>query len=250
MSLITVHSSLTSVFLLLFGSTVFAVTSPANAESQRDKTATSAVVESPAPKRGLNFAVGNRGLESLSFNGQSFLDSPRSGELRLEKSVLSAAIDALLSHASSPIPTPNKQRDAVDLVYPWGRVSCVYGKQGDKMTMRIEISNAGEKEIDELSLRLMDLNFPSVPGGGTLEAGMFGFGFKDTASDLHQYPSVPSAADPQFVVPLVRADYGTGALNFCSDDLECSVGVLHSTNPAARTTYPFVITCHDIKLRA
>src|SRR5207249_11282103 len=167
--------------------------------------------------------------------------------LRLEKSVLSAAIDALLSHASSPIPTPNKQRDAVDLVYPWGRVSCVYGKQGDKMTMRIEISNAGAKEIDEFSLRLMDLNFPSVPGGGTLEAGMFGFGFKDTASHLHQYPSVPSAADPRFVVPIVRVDYGTGALNFCSDDLECSVDVPHSTNFPARTSYPLVITCRGIK---
>jgi hypothetical protein len=108
--------------------------------------------QSPAAKRGLNFAVGARGLDSLSFNGQSFLDSPESGELRLDKSVLGAAIDALLSHTSSPIPTPNKQTDAVDLVYPWGRVSCTYGKQGDKMTMRIEASNAGTKEIDELSL--------------------------------------------------------------------------------------------------
>ena len=238
------------VFMLLFGSIVFAATSQANAESQRYKTAASAVLESPAPKGGLNLAVGNRGLESLSFNGQSFLDSPRSGELRLEKSVLGAAIDALLSHTWSPIPTPNKQTDAVDLVYPWGCVSCVYGKQGDKMTMRIEISNAGAKEIDEFSLRLMDLNFPGVPGGGTLEAGMFGFGFKDTASTLHQYPSVPSVADPQFVVPIVRADYGTGALNFCSDDLECSVGVPHAPNSLARTTYPFVITCPDIKPRA
>jgi hypothetical protein len=68
--------------------------------------------------------------------------------LRLDKSVLGTAIDALLSHTSSPIPTPNKQTDAVDLAYPWGRVSCTYGKQGDKMTMRIEASNAGAKEID------------------------------------------------------------------------------------------------------
>jgi hypothetical protein len=60
--------------------------------------------------------LGARGLDSLSFNGQSFLDSPESGELRLDKSVLGAAIDALLSHRSSPIPTPNKQTDAVDLV--------------------------------------------------------------------------------------------------------------------------------------
>jgi hypothetical protein len=99
--------------------------------------------QSPTAKGGLNFTVGARDLDSLSFNGQSFLDSPESGELRLAKSILVAAIDALLSHTSSPIPTPNKQTDAVDLVYPSGRVSCTYGKQGDKMTMRTEASNAG-----------------------------------------------------------------------------------------------------------
>ena len=97
-------------------------------------------------------------------------------------------------------------------------------------------------------LRLMELNFPSVPNGGTLEAGMFGFGFKGPEWPLHQYPpSIPSVADPRFVVPIVRVDYGTGALNFCSDDLECSVDVRYSTNSPARTSYPFIITCRDIK---
>jgi hypothetical protein len=42
-------------------------------------------------------------------------------------------------------------------------------------------------------------------------------------------------------------DYGTGALNFCSDDLDCSVDVRYSTNSTARTSYPFVITCRDVK---
>ena len=249
-SLITAHSSLISVFLLLFASTVFGGTSPAKAESHRDQTAALAILQSPLPKQGLNFSIGNRGLESLVFNGQSLLGSPQSGELQPWESVFRAVFDVLLSHTRSPIAMPTKRPDTVDLIYPWGRVSCTYGKQGDKITMRIEVSNAGAKEIDELSLRLMELNFPSVPGGGTLDAGMFGFGFKDTASSLHQYPSVPSVADPQFVVPIVRVDYGTGALNFCSDDLECSVGVPYATNPLVRITYPFVIICHDIKPRA
>jgi hypothetical protein len=226
---------------LLFAWTVLAGTSPA-------KTPT--VLQSPVPKRGLDFSIGNRGLESLSFNGQSLLASPENGELQPWKSAFRAALDALFPHPSSPAPAPVKRADTVDLIYPWGRVSCTYGKQDDKITMRIEISNTGPKEIDQLSLRLMELDFPSVPGGGTLEAGMFGFGFKDTASSLHQYPSVPSAADPQFVVPIVRVDYGTGALNFCSDDLECSVDVPYSTNPPARTSYPFVVRCRDIKPHA
>ena len=77
---------------------------------------------------------------------------------------------------------------------------------------------------------------------------MFGFGFKGPEWPLNRWPpSIPSVADPRFVVPIVRADFGTGALNFCSDDLECSVGVLHTTNPPDATRYPLVIICPVIK---
>ena len=244
---VTVHSSLIGFFLALLAPTVFAGPSPVKTESQRNRTPTPAVVQSPAAKQGLNFVVGAHGLESLSFNGQSLLVSPASGELQPEKSVVRTVLDALLPRPSSRVATPNKPADTVDLSYPWGRVSCAYAKQDDRITMRITVSNASEKPIDQLSLRLMELNFPSVPKGGTLEAGMFGFGFKDVATSLYQYPSIPSAADPAFVVPIVRLDYGTGALNFCSDDLECSVDVPYSTNSPAKTSYPFVITCSDIK---
>ncbi len=243
----TQHSSLGTVSLLFLASTVFAATRPAKAESQRDQTAAPAVLQSPAPNQGLNFSVGNRGLKSLSFNGQSLLGSPQGGELQPWKSILRTVVEALLPHPPSPVAMPNKQTDTIDLIYPWGRVSCTYGKQGDKITMRIEVSNASAEPLNEVSLRLMELNFPSVRGGGMLEAGMFGFGFKDNASSLHEYPSVPLVADPEFVVPIVRVDYGTGALNFCSDDLECSVDVSHSTNPPTNTSFPFMITCHDIK---
>ena len=242
----TQHSSLGIVSLLFLASTVFAATRPAKAESQRDQTAAPAVLQSPAPNQGLNFSVGNRGLKSLSFNGQSLLGSPQGGELQPWKSILRTVVEALLPHPPSPVAMPNKQTDTIDLIYPWGRVSCTYGKQGDKITMRIEVSNASAEPLNEVSLRLMELNFPSVRGGGMLEAGMFGFGFKDNASSLHEYPSVPLVADPEFVVPIVRVDYGTGVLNFCSDDLECSVSVPYSTN-SGRTSYPFMITCHDIK---
>jgi hypothetical protein len=168
--------------------------------------------------------------------------------LQPQKSVFRTVLDALLPHFQSPVATPNKQAATVDLSYPWGRFSCAYGKQGDKITMRIEISTSSAESPKELSLRLMELNFPSVPRGGTLEAGMFGYGFKGPEWPLHQFPpSIPSVADPRFVVPMVRVDYGTAALNFCSDDLECSVDVPYSTNPPARTSYPFVITCRDIK---
>ena len=77
---------------------------------------------------------------------------------------------------------------------------------------------------------------------------MFGFGFKGPEWPLHQGPaSIPSVADPRFVVPIVRVDYGTGALNFCSDDVECAVNVPSWTSSPTGTSYPFIITCRDIK---
>lgn len=231
-------------FLVLFASGILAGTSPANAESQRDQTGAPGLPQSPAAKQGLNFSVGNRGLESLSFNGQSLLGSPQSGGLRPWESVFRAALDALLFHTLSPVATLNKQTGTIDLVYGWGRVVCAYGKQGDRITMRIEVSNMAAKELDQLSLRLMELNFPRIPDGATLEAGIYGFGFKGRMGPFYRYPLV---ADPKFVVPIVRVDYGAGALNLCSDDLECSIGVPYSTNPLARTSYPFTITCQGIK---
>ncbi len=245
---ITAHSSLIGFFLALFAATVFAGTAPLMTESQGNQTPTLAVVPSPAAKQGLNFVVGARGLDSLSFDGQSFLLSPESGELQPQKSVFRAVLDAFLPRSSSRVATPNKAADTVDLKYPLGCISCAYRKQDDRLTMRIEVSNTSSEPLNEFSVRLMELNFPRVPDGGTLEAGMFGFGFKGPEWPLDQGPaSIPSVADPRFVVPIVRVDYGTGALNFCSDDVECAVNVPSWTNSATGTSYPFIITCRDIK---
>src|SRR6266496_1513091 len=235
-------------FLLPFlAATVFADTSLVKTESQQNRAPTPALLQSPASKQGLNFVVGAHGLDSLSFNGQSLLVSPESGELQPQKSVFRAVLDALLPGSSARVATPDKKADTVDLSYPWGRSSCAYGKQEDRHTMRLEVSNTSSEPLNEFSLRLMELNFPCVPDGGTLEAGMFGFGFKGPEWPLDRWPaSIPSVSDPLFVVPIVRADFGTGVLNFCSDDLDCSVGIPHTTNPDG-TRYPLVITCRDMK---
>ena len=227
--------SFTGFFLALFSGSVLAGTTPA-------------LLQSPASKRDLNFAVGEHGLTSLSFNGQSLLVSPASGELQPEKSVFRAALDAILPRSASQVATPKKKADTVDLSCPWGRASCAYSKQHDTLTMRIEVSNTSSEPLNQFSLRLMELNFPRVPDGGTLEAGMFGFGFKGPQWPLNNWPpSIPSVADPRFVVPIVRADFGAGSLNFCSDDLECSVSIPHTTNPPDGTRYPLVIMCGGIK---
>jgi hypothetical protein len=236
------------ISLAFFAATVFAHTSRLKTEPQHNPTLTPAVLQSPASKQGLSFVVGAHGLDSLSFNGQSLLVSPESGELRPQKSVFRAVLDALVPRSSSPSATPNKNTDTIDVSYPWGRISCAYGKQDDRLTVRLEVSNTSSEPLNEFSLRLMELTFPRVPDGGTLEAGMFGFGFKGPEWPLDRWPaSIPSVANPLYGVPIVRADFGNGALNFCSDDLECSVGIPHTTNPPDGTRYPLVITCRDIK---
>ena len=203
-------------FFVLFVLGIFNPTCPANAQSQSGQARTTPARQYPAVKRGLNFVVGAHGLDSLSFNGQSLLVSPESGELQPQKSVFRVVLDALLPRSSSPSATPNKKTDAVDLSYPWGRISCAYGKQDDRLTMRIEAFNTSSKAVNEFSVRLMELNFPRVPHGGPFETGMFVFGFKGPEWSLDQCPpSIPLIADPRFVVPIIRMDYVAGALNFC-----------------------------------
>src|SRR6478752_7088347 len=122
------------VFFVLFVFGIFNPTSPANAQSHSGEANAP-----PASKQGLNFVVGAHGLDSLSFNGQSLLVSPESGELQPEKSVFRAVLDALVPGSSPRVATPYKKADTVDLSYPWGRISCAYGKQEHRLTMRLEV---------------------------------------------------------------------------------------------------------------
>ncbi len=195
-------------------------------------------------KPGLDFSVSDHGLGSLSFNGQLLLASPHGGELQSAQSLFRNVTDAVLDKSSSPA-TRSQTKDAVDLAYPWGSVSCAYSKKGEnEIVLHIGITNSSKGAISDVSLRLMELNFPSVPEGMTLEAGMFGFGFKGKPA---QMGAVALLADPEFVVPIVRVDYGNSTLNLCSDDVESLVGVLYPTNRPANTSYPFLSACRNVE---
>src|SRR5690242_4444630 len=119
-------------FLALLLSIFLSGGGPANVQSQSTEAKAPAAYQSPFVKRGLDFSIGNRGVEALSYNGQSLIASPENGELRPQKSVFRAVLDALLPLSSPGVVTPNRKGDTVDLSYPWGRVSCNYGKQDDK----------------------------------------------------------------------------------------------------------------------
>src|SRR5262249_54473931 len=120
------------LLLAVFAATVFAGTGPVKTESQPNRSPTPAL-QSPAPKHGLNFAVGERGLTSLEFNGQLLLTSAENGELRPWKSLLRQALDTLLLPGSLPMVWATKQANSIQLAFPWGRVSCIYAKHDDQL---------------------------------------------------------------------------------------------------------------------
>jgi hypothetical protein len=100
------------ISLAFFAATVVAGMSSVKAQLQQNRSPTPAVLQSPAPRKGLNFVVGERGLTSLSFNGQSLLGSPESGELQPQKSVFRAVLDAILPRSPSQVATANKTIDS------------------------------------------------------------------------------------------------------------------------------------------
>jgi hypothetical protein len=116
--------------------------------------------------------------------------------------------NALEKPLSQAIRSPGK--DSVDLAYPWGSVSAAYSKKGENgIGMRIVITNSSKDAIPDLSLRLLELGFPNVPQGNTLEAGMFGFGFKNKPA---QIGTEPLLADPEFVVQSFESTMGAATI--------------------------------------
>lgn len=195
-------------------------------------------------RHGLSFSVGERGLDSLSFSDQSFFRTAEGGDLQPAKPVFDPTIDAAILGATSTA-SAKRDPDSIELTCPWGRVSCSYRRRSDTgIALRIQVTNTTTAVLKTFSLRLMELNFPSIPDGATLDAGMFGYGFTGDPYSLSQHQPL---ADPEFVTPIVRLDFGTSVLNFCSDDLECSVSVPYSTNSQSGASYPFMIACHDIR---
>jgi hypothetical protein len=203
----------------------------------------SADAESGA-KQGFDFSVGEHGLDSLSFNGHTFLPSPKQGNLLLADLVFNKTGNTTSPKVSEPAVTLDRSNQTVQLSYSWGRISCAYSKvAGNQLRMRILVTNTTDLAIDALSVRLTQLVFPTAPQAGALEAGMFGFGFRGEMAPLYRWPY---SIDSSFSVPILRIDYGSGALNFCNDDFRCSLGVDFQHDPA-QADYAFSVRFKNIE---
>jgi hypothetical protein len=86
-------------------------------------SAWSADAESGA-KHGFDFSVGEHGLDSLSFNGHTFLPSPKEGNLLLADIDFHKTGNATPPKVSPPVVTLDRSNQTLQLSYSWGRVSC------------------------------------------------------------------------------------------------------------------------------
>jgi len=136
-SLVTDYS-----FFVLFALTILTAAIPAIAQSESNQAKASPALQSPAAKQDLDFPVGTRGLDLLSFNGQSLLHLPQSGELQPSKSVFRAALDFLLPSIPSPVAPANKQTNSVELAYRWGHVYATAQTEVSGQKSEITPSNA------------------------------------------------------------------------------------------------------------
>jgi hypothetical protein len=195
--------------------------------------------------QGLSYSLDEKGLASLTYNRESFFALPRNGRLRAGQPVFAGGGDGA---AAAPTATNlDEAAQQITLTFPWGKVANVYGQTDDRLTMRVQVSNDSDKVLARLPVVVAELNFREVPKGASLEAGMFGAGFKGGLYPLGLFPVV---ADPRYVVPMVQVDYGTGTLNFSSDDVGAEVNISRATNPPAGTMYAFTVSITDIAPRA
>ena len=203
------------------------------------------LVPSGALGAGLSYSLNEQGLASLTYHEEKFFVLPRNGELRPGKSAFAGESDvAAPSRSAAHL---DKAAWKVTLAYPWGTVASVYAQTNDRLTMQVQVSNNSDKPLANLPVVVAELNFPAVPKGASLEAGMFGERFKGPLFPLGEFPLI---ADPHFVVPILQVDYGTGTLNFSSDDVGAAVSVSPATNPPARTMYAFTVSFTNIPPRA
>jgi hypothetical protein len=195
----------------------------------------------------LSFSVGHEGLDSLSFGDQLLVAGPEDGELQFhdqlqihEPTSVSPGPSAL-----SPQCLAKGNVQEIDLEFSWGRAACAYRKRGNQILMKVQVTNNSAQSLKDLSARLMKLTFPATPIGGTLEAGMFGYGFKGEMNPLTN--SWPLTVYPQFAAPVIQIDYGQGALSFCSEDLATPIRVSAPANPPPATNYALEILCGTLE---
>jgi len=136
------------------------------------------------------------GLSSLKCSGSELLVEGRIDLQRLR--VASGDIGQGFAKRSQKYdPTTH----SIEQSYDWGKIKIVMNQRGNQLLETVEVSNQGSTAITEIGLDLLHLQFPSVPRGTDWK---------------NRYPMTRDRPDE---FPVVLANWGTGRLAVCNEDL-------------------------------
>jgi hypothetical protein len=135
------------------------------------------------------------GLTSLKFGDVELLTSG-SPELARFKSE---------SNAGKPFNLVSKDFDSAtkktQCVYDWGQATIAYKTQADRLLIDVTVTNKSDSAITDVGFDLLKIQFPTTPTGTDWE---------------HRYGMSYESPD---ALPAIVADWTTGKLALCSEDL-------------------------------
>lgn len=188
----------------------------------------------PAAGTGVTFALGDRGLRSLQYNGTELLWAvPSNGraidgsEFFVSHVIMSklGSADVSLDQGGPSKVTTDPTRGLVMRTFDWGSVRGVFAAQGSRLNLTITVTNTTrDQAVKAVYLQPLWLKFPTKPheydGGAPILAANLG------------QPSV------------VSMDYGTGTLALCNEDVTrpLLIGFPYALDNLGNTTFPLQVS--------
>ena len=196
-----------------------------------------ASVERPA---NLTYTLNKQGLQTIEHNGVSFFSSSWHGNLRVANSPVFRRSDGTTYTIDSYLPTstnvdPNSQK--VSTVYPWGTVTSNYRSTGNRLIMKVVVTNTTSDLLETIGVQALTMSFPEVPQGSTVDA---------QTHPLHLYPLI---VDPKMQPGVIHVDYGSaGVVDYANEGVTEPVilQIPFSSNNPVNTLYPFWATTQNI----
>lgn len=159
--------------------------------------ALSGVGAARAAEDGVAFAAGPSGLTALSYAAVPLLGN---GDFTVDEAILTGPDGFAVHGGQNPVtrafdPTRREMRQS----FEWGTVGCAYRVNGSRLELDITVRNTSDRTLTSLHLTPLTLRFPRAPDGWQ-----------------SNYPYLgANRGDPT----IEYANYGTGAVAVCNDDV-------------------------------
>ncbi|MGI4790086.1 MAG: malectin domain-containing carbohydrate-binding protein [Janthinobacterium lividum] len=176
----------------------------------------------------LSYTLSSTGLASLSSNGGPNLISD--GALRLLNGTPLFSPSNGLNNTGWTPTTSTLTGNVVSQTWPWGKMSCTYSQSGNALVMNISITNSTSSTLTSANICAAMIGYPQQPTVSMADTGPYLMG------------NNVMVGDPNFRPAVITMDYGTGAIDFCNENISDGVVVQAggSWNGSAFTLYPFL----------